>query len=330
MKANKSGSVVSSGRRRFVAGVACVVPAAYATLILGADIPAQAKGIAPGNHDTSALQAMIDAGVRSNVKVVIPAGKYFIDVDKGLHIPSNTTVVMEDGAELLAIPTKNSSYSVVNINNAHNVTLIGGRIVGERAHHLGHGGEWGMGINIRGSSNIMIRGTSVSDCWGDGFYLGMGSDKRTPCKDISISNVKSFNNRRQGISIVACIGAKITDSEFENTNGTAPASGIDLEPNGSDPVKNVSISGCKVIGNAGCGIQTANRVDELVIERCTVSGNGRSAIMLHGYVSDVSILDCIIAADHDAAIYVDKRAKMPMLRGNTLTRGPHAVGLKVM
>ena len=38
--------------------------------------------------------------------------------------------------------------------------------------HTGNTGEWGHGIAVFGSTNVTIENVDISQCWGDGIYLG--------------------------------------------------------------------------------------------------------------------------------------------------------------
>jgi len=48
----------------------------------------------------------------------------------------------------------------------------------------------------------------------------------------------------------------IQNSTFSNTNGTAPSSGIDIEPISTLSPQNILIKNCKFVGNYGSGIQS--------------------------------------------------------------------------
>ncbi len=126
--------------------------------------------------------------------------------------------------------------------------------MGERNEHLGFSGEWGMGISIKGSQNISINNVNVSDCWGDGIYIGNSNSSQTN-RNITISNPVLDNNRRQGISVITAINLKIVNPSIMNTNGIQPASGIDFEPNSnSERLQNISIINPSTVNNDGRGI----------------------------------------------------------------------------
>jgi parallel beta-helix repeat protein len=134
--------------------------------------------------------------------------------------------------------------------------VTGGTIIGERNGHLGTTGEDGFGIWIKGSTSIRIDGVSVRDCWGDGILIG-GSRLNGECRDVTVSNCVSRNNRRQGLSVLGLFGGLIENSEFTDTNGTAPESGIDVEPSGILLVSDLTIRNCTASRNAGYGMLLA-------------------------------------------------------------------------
>ena len=63
---------------------------------------------------------------------------------------------------------------------------------------------------------------------GDGIII-------TGCNRTHIQNVQSWENNRQGLSIINARDLVVEDSEFSRTNGTSPAAGIDIEPDCPGP-----------------------------------------------------------------------------------------------
>lgn len=272
---------------------------------------------ADGKHDaTQAIQSYIDAAAVKRAVVNIPAGEYMVNPDVGISLHSGSRFELADGARLVAKPSHNSNYGVIRIYNVNDVVLGGGAIVGERDHHLGSGGEWGMGIDVRGSSNVVIHDISVSKCWGDGIYLGRGVKQSVPCKGIIIRNVTSVGNRRQGLSIVSCIGALVENSRFLNTSGTAPSAGIDLEPNKNDPVENIVIRNCIMQGNTGAGIQVVNNTAHVTVKNCEITANRDFGIFLGGVVKAVSITANKFTDNGIHDIYVARTVKNYELKNN--------------
>ncbi len=179
---------------------------------------------------------------------MVPDGVYMIDAVTGITIGSDTTISLSSGAIIKAIPNDKTRYRILRINQASNVTVIGGTLIGERDEHKGDDGEWGMGIHMRGATNVVIDGVTVKNMWGDGFYINQSS------RNIVLCSVTADNNRRQGMSITSADGVKIINSIFKNTEGTKPQAGIDIEPNKNNTVSNVQILNSQFLNNKGAGI----------------------------------------------------------------------------
>jgi hypothetical protein len=250
----------------------------------GFDVTKAGANGGDGADDTAALQSALD----KNGSVYIPDGTYYINVDRPLQLRSNQTLTLSAGAVLAALPTSSGNYCVLDISGASNVTVTGGRIVGERASHRGTSGEWGMGILIEnGASNISVTNIMISDCWGDGVYLGGGS----PVTGIRLDQVTCDNNRRQGLSITCATDVTITDCVFKNTHGTAPAAGIDIEPNKGDTTSGITITNTKCFGNEGSGLDLAGfaePVTSITVSGCDLSGNHGAGLGISN-ASDISI-----------------------------------------
>jgi parallel beta-helix repeat protein len=225
--------------------------------------------------DTSAIQTAIDQ-ISNGGTVLIPDGVYLIDTKKHIKLKSNMSLKLTSGATLKAIENDLSNYSILRLEKLENVKVMGGTLQGDRSQHHGVDGEWGMGLEIYASKNILITGVNAIDNWGDGFYVGNQS------KNIIFDSVVADNNRRQGMSITSAEDVIVKNSIFKNTNGALPMDGLDLEPNRGETVKNIQILNSKFLSNKGCGIEstvsdeTAGTafVKNIIIEGNTVKQNG--------------------------------------------------------
>jgi polygalacturonase len=225
------------------------------------------------SDDTAAIQAAIDAVAGTGGTVLVPGGTYMVDaVGKDrIRLKSDMTLRLARGAVIKAMPTSSKKYAVLSISGASNVTVVGGTLEGERDRHQGSIGEAGMGIRIdHGADTVTISGVTARKMWGDGFYV-------QDAKDVRFCGVVADANRRQGLSIVDADGVTVTGSVFQNTHGTRPSAGIDLEPDETaHKITNIRIEGSKFLNNAGSGIQIAGkrgRVAKVEITRNTFKGN---------------------------------------------------------
>ncbi|WP_027216597.1 InlB B-repeat-containing protein [Butyrivibrio fibrisolvens] len=217
------------------------VPDEYISLAQFGGYPDDGKG------DSTALQDAIDRA-SSNASnggintVYLPAGVYNItdigNYDHGIYLRSNVNLIMDPNAVLKVSGISDGGYQVLSMRYVNNITISGGKLVGERYIHKGNSGEWGHGIAMQGSSNITISNMSISANWGDGIYLGSqavrqpdDSQKYFGCTDITISNCEVFDNRRNNISLTDADNITITGCFLYDAHGTAPQCSIYIEPN---------------------------------------------------------------------------------------------------
>lgn len=242
------------------------------------EAPYNAAGDGQGD-DTAAIQAALDTGEN----VLIPDGTYAVNAQNGLSPRNGQKIQMSPNAVLKVISSKDESYQVFRLQDKEGIVIEGGAILGDRHTHIGSGGEWGMGISISGCRDIIIRGVTIKDCWGDGIYIN--STEENPCsQNIQIINCICDGNRRNGLSVVACRGALIMDCVFSNTGGTDPQCGLDLEANEGHVVNDVAVTNCTAYGNSGSGFQVSGGIgdsganDYNSITGCTAYENGLSGI----------------------------------------------------
>lgn len=249
-------------------------------------------GVIKGVNDTAACQAALDAGAKT---IRFSKALYAIDAvgdgregGTGLFPASNSKLLFDAGAVLQAITTDKNDYSILNINGKTNVVVDGASIRGERKTHTGKGGEWGHGIRIvNKSKDIVIKNVHVSDCWGDGIYLGEGT-----VEDIYVENSKFDNNRRNGSSITNAKNVLFKKCTFSNSNATSPFKGVDIEPNvASDIAQNLVFEDCTSYGNVAGGFSVArddkqNTPVTITFRNCTSVNDGM------GFGFDIGPSDC--------------------------------------
>ena len=238
--------------------------------------------------DTSAIQLAISVGRN----IIIPKGTYLIDALVGISIVGGKQhIMLEKGAVLQAKPNNSALvYQVIKILDVADVLVTGGTIIGDRATHTGVTGESGMGIYVVNSENITIRDVEIRDCWGDGIYVG-GTGTTGKSVNVRVENCVCTNNRRQGLTIAAVDGCIVDGGKFTNSNGTAPESGIDIEPNpGKGSVNNVVVRNVLCEGNNGHGIAVSQTIcTNVKLSKNTVTNNGINGIQSAYIGSDLLI-----------------------------------------
>jgi polygalacturonase len=301
------------------------------------------------SDDTTAIQAAIDALPASGGTVRVPAGNYMVDAARAIRLRSNVRLELAPDAQLTALPNALRRYHVIRVWRVENVQIVGGRIVGERDRHRGDKGEWGYGINIQAARNVTVEGIHISDCWGDGMWIGaFGRGANADLsEDVTVRNVVCDNNRRQGLSVGPCRRIRILDSTFSGTHGTAPQSGIDLEPMRQGEASDVLIQGCTMTGNKGCGLEIHHSVSGVVVRQCTIrdnagygvlaaqvvdlwldgntiTGNGLNGVKLAGHTRDAKVTGNTLSSNATRSLRRSLKALVSGAPG-----GSHAAQLQI-
>jgi len=180
----------------------------------------------------------IQAAIKKYPELVFPAFTLQIN-DQGLIIPSNRKLHFLEGSQLKLKPTAKNNYDIIKIERASNVTLNNPVILGDNLSHSTEGGRAGRGISLYGASSVTINNAKVTNCYGDGIYLGRGSNTVTYCKNVKINNAYCKGNSRNGISVICVDGLTVAKAYC----GYSGLTGFDIEGNYGDEVqKNMSIS----------------------------------------------------------------------------------------
>ncbi len=207
-----------------------------------------------GNKDyTSYLQK----GISENEVVIMPNFPTLIN-DIGLKVKNNSVLLFNENSALMLAPSRLGTYNMIEVHHVKNVKIFFAKLQGDMQTHLRNEGEWGMGIGIRSSNNISIYNPTITDCWGDGIYVGYVLDTITKTlynesKNINIYNAFVNNSGRNGLSIVAVDSINVYNSFFANARRTFPKSGIDIEP-GAKPTKNILLQNNVTYKNGAKGI----------------------------------------------------------------------------
>lgn len=204
-----------------------------------------------GGDDTNVIQTALNSTAGNGQILEIPAGNYNINP---LSFPNNANVFVDAGVTV----TANSGYAdgvrMLNIFSS-NVTITGAGAAVSVFHMRKSeytSGEQRHCMYIVGASNVTISGISCNDSGGDGLYLAGSTN-------VTVQDCIFNNNRRQGSSITGGVNhVYYLRDHFTNTNGTAPQTGIDIEPNGAgDFLLDVNIQDSYTDGNAGDGLMVA-------------------------------------------------------------------------
>jgi hypothetical protein len=119
--------------------------------------------------------------------------------------------------------------------------------------------EWRCGVWLQQSDGVTLRGLTVIESGGDGIMIvggSLGRSDHIPSLNTHIVDCVFDRNYRQGMSVISAINLTVHNTIFSNTAGTAPAAGVDLEPDyPHEGMVNITFTDCSCVGNAGGGFQ---------------------------------------------------------------------------
>lgn len=205
----------------------------------------------------------------------------------GLLAVSNSHIKFQPNSKLKLIPTDRERYQVLAIHGVENVTVSNANIEGDLKKHKGTKGEWGFGIDIRNSKNIKIQNATISNCWGDGIVVAYGNKgflgrNTFETANVKISGFNISNCRRNGITVGGVNNLILNNGVISKIKGTAPETGIMIEPDYTQYVlRHISITNVS-IDNCSTGISTnlrkyisqkVNKKFELTISDVSLKNN---------------------------------------------------------
>jgi hypothetical protein len=288
-------------------------------------------GAVTGTDATTAIQAALS----DPRPILVIDEPYLHNPEIPMLVPSNKTIVFIKAGSTTAIPCDSGSHRAFDVTMKENVTFINPQVYGERAGHIGTTGESGFGIYVIASKNVKIYGGLCKDWWGDGIYIGAFSvGTHYNCESVLVDGVTCDNNRRQGMSITAAVGVKVRGGNFNNTNGTAPQSGIDIEPNASFACRDIEIIGAEAVGNIGSGFMAVNvagggladACDRISFINCKSIGNSFHGVRLIKSLN-TQVQDCRSLDNGGSGVDLSGGCNNADVTGNLITgNGTYGIG----
>ena len=240
----------------------------------------------------------------------------------GILVPSGLTLNL--GSSAFVIESNSyPEYTIFGIVGQRDVTILGGTLVGDRDSHIyapsefSPSHEFGFGICVSASSNVLIQGVTIRGMTGDGIILE-GSYKPMAEGGLVSSRVRILgcnisDCRRQGISVIGAVDSEIAHNRISFIKGTNPQFGIDVETEMDYIVDNLEIHHNVIAGCAGGAISCHSGANYQAFDnacRGSVLAVKSSNVKIYGNLIEEGLL-----AVYSEASNID-------LHGNTL--GPNA------
>lgn len=262
---------------------------------------------------TEAFQKAIRDNSKKKISGVwVPEGTYYVrQIDFKMEYP-DVKLVMHPDAKLVRLPitateNNNGRVHILWFGSAQNISVSGGQLVGERKLSSSHSGEDGHGIMLMESKNITISHVKISNCWGDGIYLGIwgahASDKSYNNKNIVINDCHVENARRNGLAITNGEGILVKNSSFNKTNGTDPQFGVDIETNNEkNPANGVRFENCVMNGNKKASFGIITKAQTVYLKDCTMSGDFHNRACTDLTLDNCKIGGTLYLVDYNATL----------------------------
>jgi len=269
------------------------------------------------------LTAWLTALSGSGKRGILPPGNYLVNTAY-LGLPSNIDI-WAYGAKLTRGGT--GDQGVLYAENKSNITIRGLEIDGNKAAYATVT-EQRHNINLYGVTNVTLEDVYSHHAKGDGLVWGGGSS--------ILHGIRcQFNaNHRQGMSGIWGWDTLWELCEFNDTIGTAPQCGVDLEPDlTTSPLYNNHFVRCNFNNNAGSGFLAAGRPGHTVEQAsytlidCTIKNNAEANGGLVSSESDyAAVIRTIIQNNTGHGVYVMGNLKRFILdASHVLSNGNYGV-----
>ena len=210
--------------------------------------------------DTASLKTAYKKAAEAGGTLRLESDKTYLISDT-LQIAGKSGFALDgNGATLKRVAeTQDEHFIMLWFYRSSNYTVANLTLDGNRDNRISKETARAHNIVVSGGSDFNFFNVHSNNATADGYYIGAADDASDAANFPTtglIQNSSGSNNFRQGISLINGYDIRVLGGVYKDTNGTAPASGIDLEPNpGALPgIRNVYICGVSLLNNEGHGL----------------------------------------------------------------------------
>jgi hypothetical protein len=245
-------------------------------------------------------------------------------------VPSNSHWVFHRECILKATAGYGSTSELLDFTSADDVTLECNGATFQMLKSEYVSGEARHCFNLVNCSDVLITNPNAIDSGGDGYYVN-GATR------VTLVNPRADNNRRNAMSVIKatdfnCVGI----AKLLNSTGTAPQSGLVIEPNSdADSLVRVNFQTVEVTGNATDGVNIylddykagAPADVSINIDKIISRGNAGRALRISNvylnsgsYEGSITVGEVISTDDGQSAVSIaDKGTNGPFLKIGPVT-----------
>lgn len=265
--------------------------------------------------DTKAIKEAVNEVNKKGGTLYFPYGTYLVTPEKYqdtiLKINSDKKIVVEMDSSTIKLKENNyPHYNIFMISKSTDVILKNGNLIGDRIKHDYTGyidksptHEFGYGIYVYYSKNVVISNMNVSQMTGDAIINKTGTSSGNTNYTL-IENSELSYSRRQGLSVLDTDKIEVKNvyihhiGSFDGVNGTAPKSGIDIEPaSGTKIVNSIILDKIRIENTDYFGIINGNDspTNEFIIKNSEINGpNIRNAKIFNSTLNYINRMSSVL------------------------------------
>jgi hypothetical protein len=206
-------------------------------------------------NDYSTVQQAVDALAVGGILIFEPQASYshagyinFTNKTNFIVIGNNAILKTANGT---AVTAGNGGFKFTGCTDA----IVEGLVIDEnRSNRTPTGLADSMGVHVgQDCARMTFRDVQVKNAVTDGWYIYQNTGVSPT--DILIDNCSGQTSYRNNMSIVGATRLEVRGGNYSGATGTAPQSGIDVEPDIGITNTDVTLNGCICSSNAGYGVQ---------------------------------------------------------------------------
>lgn len=274
--------------------------------------------------DTTAIKNAVKEINQKGGTLYFPYGVYLVSAQKYqdtiLNINSEKVIIVEMNSSTIKLKENNYPYyNIFMINKSADVYVKNGTLIGDRIRHDYTGyteksrtHEFGYGIYVYYSNKVVISNMNISQMTGDAVINKTGTSSGTTNYTL-IENSELSYSRRQGLSVLDTDKIELNNvyihhiGTFDGINGTAPKSGIDVEPaSGTKVVNSIVLNNVKIENTESFGIiqGAQSKANQFIVNNSDINNlnirNAEIANSTLNYVNSMTstLTNCVINNSH--------------------------------
>lgn len=278
-----------------------------------------------GRDITKELQQVVQIAAPGDT-LVLPAGEFFLSQTIMFYKKKNLTVLAENTTLTMKPGTAvENGKGMIDLVRCDGIRIFDLELDANRDTRSPKEVSCHT-VNVVSSDNVLLENVKAINSVVDGFYIACYNPevRETLPKNTTLKNCSALNSFRNGLSIINGIEIRVLGGEYSYSNGTAPAAGIDVEPNDDtnhSGALNITLMDIELKGNDGWGVLVSQKgtPTNVNITNCTITDcyGGVKHTGIKSTVSDNDISFCDVGIE--SLRYGGRAKDFNALLGNSIS-----------